>query len=93
MDTDSKHSSFLACDLDLCTIILVLHDKGVKRLFYERVSSHSYRPRASPEFSACPDLFGNLCTLHDYGREQAQAHHAVQGTAGDLAWLMEQSCL
>lgn len=33
-------------------------------------------------FPACPDLFGNLCTLHDYGCELAHAHDTAQGTAG-----------
>lgn len=44
-------------------------------------------------FLACPNLFGNLSTLHNYGRELAHAHDTAQGTAGELAWLMKQSCL
>lgn len=49
VDTDSKTSSFLGCDFDLCTITGIAC-QGCQKAFSERVSSLSYKPRASPEF-------------------------------------------
>lgn len=83
MNSDSKHSSFLACDLDLCTIILVLHDKGVKRLFYERVSSLSYKLRDSPEFQQVQICLGisALCTALDVSwHRHTMQLRALQGS-------------
>lgn len=71
--------------------LLVLHDKGVKRLFTRRVSSVSSRPRASCEFSSMSRCV--LYTLHNYGREIVHAPDTVQGLADELAWLTKQSCL
>lgn len=83
MDTDSKISSFLACDLDLCTIILVLHDKGVKRLFYERVSSLSYKPQASPKFPGMSRFVWD--SLH-FARLWTWAGTCTRYSAGHCRW-------
>lgn len=57
----------------------------VSKGFFMKGCHHFHTSHGLPlNLPACPDLSGNLCSLHDYGCELAHAHDTAQGTAREL---------